>query len=1724
MNELRLLDTNDSLYGVVVEKEGKLYFDYGGSTLLPTNTALSINPGRPLQLGLKSEIDSTWRNVVDRCHMNKGTVTVSFINDDVNREALVYDDPEAVIRFRSNDSETDYTCLRNQLPFYSEAYLAHLWLKGIATEAKYAKTSNEKQAGTTPIIPLVPNLEMPKVDDVVEAFYNANSPSNPNISFFAYGQFGISVVFPRESLKSKRKYSFGDAAKIHITKIDGKRLFGVLASGISREHILPAKKYSAVIDSYSIGRHKETPQLKVRIEGNLFPVRLESIPNATTRLKNYMYPIGSKIEVITSEDLLEDNAPAYVDIADLTINYPFKEGITYPCYLDNYFINISKDSHDYHFYISPEEQMGTLHKRLFKVNSPETRKILFEVQFRIEEYGDPIILFKSLIQKRLREFPDGFVFPARVLSKQNSTIIWQYQGIIGLLKIQEGSVPNVGEIVHLTLSGYENGLHQFALVSASAHGDTNNGSQNMCFWGYVPETSPNSYREEDVSKLKGTGVLQGIVIGYDGKGHYIRYNDDCIGYLPNDNIIWGVCYDAYGYFRENESIDFCFSGVLNHGFPELSLLDLIFKPHVNIKENELLSSVILERIFPTALQVRYGNLVLQISDAEIDKDSSSETLEHLFSPKEKLEALVIKGGRDAKSIRFSLKTNTGIVWRYCPLREGDYAIGRVCEHEGDTISVVVKRYLGSLVGNNYGVRDGQLICVKIENIDTERGLMSCSFAGIIPDTWDVNGFTPGRIHDATIEQLFEDGGVAVRVKGFYGEIEASDFGPDGRNEVIKVGDIIKVMVIDTEPAYLRLRLSYQFGNGIPKEFIPFKLGDKYNFRISEVFTGGATEWLKLEVPNFPLIHGMVPQKELEWVSSERDAGKYRIGDNIEAIVYEIRPDISAFKASIRRIHPDTRSIEQLNINEKLNVTVVHFFPEKNYVSVKYGNYSGILEVDSGYWRCVKGAQDGFFRNNKEIEACLKSKDKDLLVFTLPENEYLFEWDSDGIHEGDILYGLDIIDVCSSYLFVKYDGLVIGMSRSQLSWFKTFPFAAFYSIGDTIDALVNFYRADEHIINIQIPGLESFDPLSIPLKVGNVYHAEFLSKGKDGFHLRCNSVPVLLPTLSFARGITPMVIEDGILVKISEIDVEGHVVLATCDAESIPDPISNWREGAYVNLKVQKSSSEKGVLLMHKGYAAVIPIEQAQNGVYDIEECYHYGDDIVVRIVSINGSHIIVAPNYYNSTEMLPPTMGNNFEADICWKSPSVGIVVRHNDVFYIASVQDNFNQPYEQIAQIGDRSKIEVIPLEKEINGLPCVQLAGFSSASAFNLVVQCGDVISVKTVGHVDNYSILFYSKESLFLLMDRSEIIPSNVDEFKVRVLSIEKSSRRIIVSHKAVRNNPTLYLIPGEKYKGRLVKKGETNYLVSVNPNGAGTVTGFVKGKIAGHYNNEVVDVFVERVQITDTRLGGKSRMVLFSFDAPSKEVPFLGRRVKCTMKPGKSGPCTFRWNSNAIDAYLPATERFWYNDNRILSDFMATIIGRDENGTYLVSHKSCFINPLLCCTEGETINAKVVNVVVNDRSKGVAVEYNAGIAFIPLYEMSFQKIDLPQKKWTIGQTISCVVTKCNYDSEEPKNNVFRLSHKLTLSAFDFSDETWRCKTYSALVLRVGKEGNANCVVVKLDDIEIEASITQKELTVFNEGLSEKLPEPNYKIAEVGIKDVIFDNYGVPHVFAYVIRKKW
>lgn len=66
MNELRLLDTNDSLYGVVVEKEGKLYFDYGGSTLLPTNTALSINPGRPLQLGLKSEIDSTWRNVVDR--------------------------------------------------------------------------------------------------------------------------------------------------------------------------------------------------------------------------------------------------------------------------------------------------------------------------------------------------------------------------------------------------------------------------------------------------------------------------------------------------------------------------------------------------------------------------------------------------------------------------------------------------------------------------------------------------------------------------------------------------------------------------------------------------------------------------------------------------------------------------------------------------------------------------------------------------------------------------------------------------------------------------------------------------------------------------------------------------------------------------------------------------------------------------------------------------------------------------------------------------------------------------------------------------------------------------------------------------------------------------------------------------------------------------------------------------------------------------------------------------------------------------------------------------------------------------------------------------------------------------------------------------------------------------------------------------------------------------
>lgn len=1730
---VRLLDTVDSLNGVVVEKDGNLYLDYGGNTLLPLDNNQSINAGRPLQIELYSEDNSSWREIVERCYRDKGVVKISFIDNPNNRSALLGDDGDAVILFNGTGSESEivYSCLRKNLPFHLEAYLAHLWLSGGSSEAKLANKSYERQEGTTPILPLASSVDLPKNDDVVEAYFNNLRP--PKLAYFSYGQFSISVML-KENLCN---YKFGDAARIRITKVGGKNkkefLSGIIETGISRKDILPGRRYHAIIDEFFPGnrKKKEQPWINVRIEGNLFPVRVESIPHVDTRLNNYMYPRGKEVEVKTSEELLEDNSPAYVDIVDLSVNYPFLEGKTYSCLLDNFFVNLSVDSHDYHFYISPEEQLGKLHNRLFETNTPETRNIEFEVQFKVDQYGDPEVRFKSLIQERLRGFPDGFVFPAIILATNNRTVIWQYLGIIGTYKICDGPVPSVGDIIHLTVTGWDNGWHQLALVQQDEEkeglekeGLEKEGNLNN-IWGYQGVSPARTYTTDEICSMKQSGVAHGSVIGYNGIGHYIQYGEECIGYLPNDNLMWGVCFDAFGYFHENEPIEFCFSGVLNHGFPELTLLDLIFKPHIKLADNELLSNVYVERVFPTAIQVRYANLALQIPESEINLAGSKESLEHLFSPKEKIDVRVLKGGSDVKSIRFSLRLDSQDIWHYCPLKEGELAIGRACKRDDDSISVMIKRYPGVLVGNHYGIRDGQTICVRINEVDIVNGTMTCSFAGVIPDNWNITDFAPGRIHDAIVEQVFEDGSASVRIKGFYGRIDASDYGPNGRNETIGVGSNVKVMVLDADPSYLTLRLSYRFGNGIPKEMIPFQLGCVHRFRVSEVYTGGVTEWLKLDVPNFPLMHGMVPQKELAWISSDRFSGKYQVGQEIEALVYEIRPDISAFKASIRRLSPDPRAIDQLNINEKLNVTVVHYFPEKNYVSVKYGQHVGILEVDSSYWKDVIGAQDGFFRNKKEIEACLKSKEQNELVFSLPENEYGVDWESIDLHQGDVLYELDVIDVCSSYLFVKYEGLVVGMTRSQLSWFKSFPIPAFYSVGDTIDVVVNAYSSKEHKVQLQVLNLDSFSPSTIPVWVGGVYPAEFLSKNKDGFHLRCNSVPVLLRTSSFPRGIAPMIIEDGILVQISEIDIERRIIWATCDSESIQDPISEWKEGVYVNLTVQKSSTEKGVLLMYNGYAAVIPVDKAKNGEYSIEECYHKGDEILVRITEINGSHIIAEPSYLNPENAVMNTAKNSFEAEICWRSPSEGIVLRNNGLFYMANVEDNFNQPYEQISRLGNLNSVEVIALGKEKNGLPCVQIKGYSPASLFNIDIQCGDVISVREVGKVEAYSILFYEKESLFLLMDANEATPLDVDEFKVRVLIIDKTCRRIIVSRRAVRDNPFLYLLPGEKkYEGRLIQKGATNFIVSVNPNGKGAVNGLIKGKISGHFNNEIVEVYVEHVQITDTLLGGKARHVLFSFTAPSNDKPQLGRRVKCKMKPGKSGPCTFKWNGKELDAYLPASERFWYNDNWALTDFDAVIIGEDDDNGYIVSHKSCFINPLLCSTEGERINVKIVNVVENNKSRGVAVEYKGGISFIPFYEMANQKIDLPQKKWAIGQIIPCIVTKCVYDLNDSRNNGLRLSHRLALPEIDFTNEVWREQVYSATVLRVGKEGNSNCMVVKLDGTEIEATIAQRELRVFYEGLSEIIPEPNSRIAEVGIKDVIYDNHGIPHVFAYVIRKKW
>ena len=205
------------------------------------------------------------------------------------------------------------------------------------------------------------------------------------------------------------------------------------------------------------------------------------------------------------------------------------------------------------------------------------------------------------------------------------------------------------------------------------------------------------------------------------------------------------------------------------------------------------------------------------------------------------------------------------------------------------------------------VKISQKIEVVVLDYDAERNRISLGLKQKMRNPWEDIGerFPVSSVHNGEVVNLMTYGAFVRLEDGIEGLVHISEMSwtrqPTHPNEVVKVGDKVKVMIIEIDHEKQEISLGMKQAERNPWETITerFPVGRKVKGSVKNVMNYGA--FIELEEG----IEGLLHVNDISWTKKlTHRSPEINKGDNLECVVLEIDKERQRISLGLKQMQPD----------------------------------------------------------------------------------------------------------------------------------------------------------------------------------------------------------------------------------------------------------------------------------------------------------------------------------------------------------------------------------------------------------------------------------------------------------------------------------------------------------------------------------------------------------------------------------------------------------------------------------------------------------------------------------------------------------------------------------------------------------------------------------------------------------------------------------------------------
>ena len=257
-----------------------------------------------------------------------------------------------------------------------------------------------------------------------------------------------------------------------------------------------------------------------------------------------------------------------------------------------------------------------------------------------------------------------------------------------------------------------------------------------------------------------------------------------------------------------------------------------------------------------------------------------------------------------------------------------------------------------------GFNLGDKLQVKVIGLEPEKKNVKLSLKALVRNPWDIAAETIAvdSVTEGKVTKILQYGILVEIMDGVEGLIHISDFTWNRKkinvNDFAKVGDIVKVKVLEFKPESRKLKLGMKQLSVDPWEKAEenYKVGTKLSGKVAEIKPYGV--FVEIEEGIDVFIH----QSDFAWVGSK----KFEKGDTVEFEVIELDLDEKKIKGSIKALEksPWEKAMEEYKVGDIVEKPVKSILEFGMFVKLEDG-IDGFIPTQLASKDFIKNLKDKF---------------------------------------------------------------------------------------------------------------------------------------------------------------------------------------------------------------------------------------------------------------------------------------------------------------------------------------------------------------------------------------------------------------------------------------------------------------------------------------------------------------------------------------------------------------------------------------------------------------------------------------------------------------------------------------------------------------------------------------------------------------------------------------------